>query len=103
MRHLGSEPTFEKFYLLLHAMPEMCSSKLCVRKCVAVGCSGLQWVAVSCSALYFYLLLHAMPQMSSCELRVRKCVAVCCSVLQWVAEGCSVLQWVAVCCSVLQF
>ena len=58
----------------------MCCSEL---RCVAVSCSELLWVAVSCSEL--------------------RCVAVSCSELQWVvAVSCSELQWVAVCCSELQ-
>ena len=82
-----------------------------VAVCVAVGCSGLQWVAVCCSVLQCVIVC----------CRVLQCVAECCvfgasvylrrcelryeqfqgqegaaSGRQWVAVGCSGLQYVAV-------
>jgi len=78
-------------------------------QCVAVCCSVLQWVTVSCSGLQCETKSdgrhgsdgeHCLSGDDRCS--VLQCVAVCCSVLQCVAVCCSVLQCAAVCCSGLQ-
>jgi len=80
----------------------------CVRllpKCVAVGCSELQCVAVCCRVVARREqdgLLSLCATVAKVCCSVLQCVAVCCSVLQYVAVCCIVLQYVAVCCSVLQ-
>jgi len=71
-----------------------------VLPCVAMCCSVLQPVAVSCYKL------GSSGLRGNCRERVLQCVAVCCSVSHFVAVCrsvcCSVLQRVASCCSVLQ-
>jgi len=58
---------------------------------MSVGCSVLQYVAVSCSV--WKVLLLCMRFLIRCVCvavysSVLQCVAVCCSVLQCVAVGC---------------
>jgi len=57
-------------------------------QCVAVCCSVLQWVAVSCRVLM--VKEHSIARTVCCS--VLQCVAVCCSVLQWVAVSCRELM-----------
>ena len=68
---------------------------------IAVCCSVLQCVAVSC------MYHHAFPQLphhtSDTHYSALQCVAVRCSALQCVAVRCSALQCVAVRCSVLPY
>jgi len=62
--------------------------------CVAVCCSVLQCITVSCNVLKRVEKIWCPKFASSLHL--------CCSVLQCVAVCCSVLQCAAMCCSVLQ-
>jgi len=76
--------------------------------CVAVCCSGLQRVAVSCRELQCARIIHLWDMAHSygggmIHSLSNDGVVVCCSVLQCVAECCRVLQHVAACCSVLQY
>ena len=68
---------------------------------VAVSCSELQCVAVSCTSHWEASQFPYSTQTSQHSFRCSElqCVAVRCSELQCVAVSCSVLQWVAVCCS----
>ena len=85
---------------------------------VAVSCSVLQCVAVSCIVTHLWtprvpwvctcMRVHTRARTRYGLVRSRRgaaaavCVWGCCSVLPRVAMCCSVLQCVAVCCSVLQ-
>jgi len=79
----------------------VCSSVL---QCVVARCTGLQSVAVCCTAstgLCDLSSVHANDPRPRCAYMTDS-VAVCCSVLQWGAVWCSVVQCVAVCCSEVQ-
>ena len=82
--------------------------------CVAVCCSMLRRVAVSCEYRWcigyrWYLFCSVLQRVAAC-CSVLQRVAVCCSIVRILAARCtlptqlccSVLQRVAVCCSVLQ-
>jgi len=85
-----------------------------VLQCVAVCCSVMQRVAVSCSELQCVavccgvlqrVVLQCVTSLGFVQLSVYAvvlCVAVRCSVLQCVAVSCNMLQCVAVCCNVSQ-
>jgi len=83
-------------------------------QCVAVSCSVMQWVAVWCSELQCDAVSCSVMQCSAVWCSELQCVAMSCSVccpsslndepralfvLQWVLQW--MLQWVAVSCSVL--
>jgi len=74
-----------------------------VLQCVAVSCCESQWAAVSCSVLQCVAVASCESLHVRGHVRVLQCVAVCCNVLQCVAVSCSVLQYVAVCCCELQW
>ena len=71
------------------------SVAVCLGVCYSVGCSGLQWVVVGCSALGKARIECGKHTASCPKQALMMNELVCCSVLQCVAACCSVLQSVA--------
>ena len=69
---------------------------------VAVGYSGLHFVAVRCSAALEHKVTQTSKNSVAACCSVLQCVAVCYSAPQCIAVSCSAEQYVAVRCSMMK-